>query len=236
MMNTTTVKKTTLCKLITLLLLGITHINAADLLQVYQQAKANDADYSKAKATYMSKRSELPQARAYFLPNLDLTSNWNKSMQQNNPNAVNGLEIKLSLSQTLFDWNAFKNYRQVKLSIKSAAATYGAAAEALIRHTATAYFNLLADANLLYYAAAYKQQSYRSLKVAEQRYKVGLDAITSLYEARSQYDAAVADYIGKENQLANDKEALYQMTGQFYPSLARLKENFPLVTPSPASI
>ena len=230
------IKKRMLTILMLALLNGITGVHAADLLKVYLQAQVSDPDYKKAKATYMGKLATLPQALASFLPNLDLTSNWNKSIGHDKANPFNSLQTTLSVKQTLFDWNALKNYREAKLDIKAAAATYGAAAEALIRRTATAYFNVLADEDLLYYAAANKRQSYRSLKVAEQRYKVGLDAITSLYEARSQYDAAIADYIGKESQLANDKEKLYQITGQFYPSLARLKENFPLVKPLPTSI
>ena len=40
----------------------------------------------------------------------------------------------------------------------------------------------------------------------------------------------------QKNTLANDKEALREITGQLYPSLSRLKDNFPLVKPMPASI
>jgi outer membrane protein len=205
------------------------------LLQVYQQAQTSDSTYQKEKSNYMSVLSKLAQVRAALLPSLGLESTWNKPTS----GAVNHdstLTTSLSLQQTLFDWSKLKKYQGVTFIIKSAAATYGAAAEDLVMRTATAYFTVLASQEQLRYAEANKKQLYRSLQVAEQRHKVGMDAITSVYEARSKYDAATVDYIDKENQLATHKEELSKITGQFYLSLAILKENFPLVKPSPANI
>ena len=85
--NPMNIKKRILTILLLVLLNSITGVHAADLLQVYLQAQASDPDYKKAKATYMGKLATLPQALASFLPSLDLTSSWNKSIDRNKPNS-----------------------------------------------------------------------------------------------------------------------------------------------------
>jgi len=234
-------------KLHTLLLtLGIMAIAnqamAANLLEVFHQAQSADPVYQEAKATYLSARSQLGQTRSYLLPNLNLTGSWKSTVTDGAPGGnainptVNGANVTLSLTQVLFDWSKFKAYSETKLTIKAAAATYAVAAEMLITRTANAYFTVLKDEDLLRFAAANKRQLYRSYQVADQRYKVGLDAIAAVYDAKASYDGAKATYIASENTLANDKEALREITGQLYPSLSRLKENFPLVNPQPENI
>ena len=229
--------------LFTLSLLGLAHYaTAANLLEVFHQAQSADPTYAQAKANYLSARSQLAQSRSYLLPNLDLTGTWTSTQTNQDANVdilnrtINGTNVMLALTQPLFDWRAIRGYQKVKLDVKSAAATYGVAAEDLITRTATAYFTVLKDQDLLRAADANKRQLYRSYQVAHQRYKVGLDAIAAAYDAKASYDGAKAAYIASENTLANDKEALRQITGQLYPSLSRLKENFPLVNPTPASI
>ena len=243
-------------KLTTLLFsLGIIGIasstSAANLLQVFQQAQATDPTYKEAESTYLSAKSQLSQARSVLLPNLDLTGSWmhtrtNNKIDRNYPVnpangsddrlTVNGTDATLTLTQPLFNWYAFKGYQKVKIDVKAAAATYAVAAESLITRTANAYFTVLKDEDLLRFAEANKRQYYRSYLVSRQRYHVGLDAIAAVYDAKASYDGAKASYIAAENTLANDKEALREITGQLYPSLARLKENFPLLKPNPASI
>ncbi len=217
---------------------NITKAPATNLLQVYRQAQASDPTYKRAKSTYMSARSKLPQARAAFLPNLNLESSQNKTVDRSRRylSPTNQFDATLSLNQSLFDLSKLKNYKEIKLDVKSAAADYGVAMESLIMRTATAYFTILKDLAVLDYSMANVRQLYSSLQIAMQRYKVGLDTITSVYDARSSYALAKASYLAAENKLASDKEALWQITGQFYRSLAKLKESFPLVKPAPASI
>ena len=207
-------------KLTTLLfslgVIGIaSHAGAADLMKVYQQAQATDPTYKQAESTYMSAKSLLGQSRAYLLPNLDLTGSWAHTKTKNNVDAtfnnpssaaspntrtgkVNGTDATLTLTQPLFNWYAFKGYQKVKIDVKAAAATYAVAAESLITRTASAYFTVLKDDDLLRYSKSNKRQYYRSYQVAKQRYKVGLDAIAAVYDAKASYDAAKAAYISAE--------------------------------------
>lgn len=244
-------------KLSTLLLsLGIISsinvVSATDLLDVFHQAQSSDPTYQKAEATYKSAETSIGQARAAFLPNLGLTGSYGRQKVDTTTNAdfapnQGGLaganksnqsttEGTLTLKQSLFDWSAFKKYSQAKLSVKQAAAQYAAAEQDLILRTAQAYFGVLTAEDVLRYTASQKKQLYRSLEVARQRYKVGLDAITSVYDAQAKYDATKANYIAKANDLADKKESLREITGTLYSSLSAMKSSIPLLSPNPASI
>ncbi len=80
------------------------------------------------------------------------------------------------------------------------------------------------------------QRYAEQLDQVKQQYHVGLKTVTDVYTAQASYESSVAQYIAAENQLANDKENLRAITGTLYDSLARLKENFPLVQPQPINI
>lgn len=237
--------------LIGLLVLSVTSVaSATNLMDVFQQAQSSDPGYQQAKATYMATRTTLSQARAGLLPNLALTGTWGygdvrtktdagftplSASQTNDVDAYSN-SVNLTLTQPLFNWAALKGYSQVKYTVKQAAATYATAEQALIMNVAQAYFGVIQQQDVLRYTAAQKAALRRQLAVTQQRYKVGLDAITAVYDARAQYDSMRATYIAAENELANRKEALRQLTGQYYPALATLKTNIPLVAPSPRSI
>lgn len=224
---------------------------ATDLIDVFHQAQDSDPTYQKSKATYLAVEATLGQARAAFLPNLSLTGSYSETNTKtvNSANYPGGFGDAstskipatatvgtLSLTQSLFDWANFKTYAKTKLAVKQAALTYAAAEQSLMLRTANAYFDVLTSQDILRYTASQKKQLARNLEVTRQRYRVGLDAITSVYDALAKYDATKATYIAKENDLADKKEALREITGQLYPSLYQLKRVIPLISPQPSSI
>ena len=226
--------------------------NAADLKTAFIAAQQSDPTYQGAEATYKAAYATLELGQSKLLPNLGLTgswmhantdtntgANWNgggPSTAQNSTVPTNTLQYQLALTQPLFNWQAIAGYDQIKATVKQAAATYAFYTQDLINRTASAYFAVLQAQEVLRYTEAQKAALNRQLQVAKQRYEVGLDPITSVYDAQSQYDSTVALYIANENSLANQKEALRQITGQLYPNLARLKDEVPLLTPEPANI
>ncbi|MEH8828166.1 outer membrane channel protein TolC, partial [Klebsiella quasipneumoniae] len=72
------------------------------------------------------------------------------------------------------------------------------------------------------YTEAQKQAIYRQLDQTTQRFNVGLVAITDVQNARSQYDAVLANEVTARNDLDNAVEELRQVTGNYYPELASL--------------
>lgn len=224
-------------------------LHAADLKTVFNAAQKSDPTYQGAEATYKAAYATIGQARGALLPNLNLTGNWTHADPDTKTDAnwggtggfngsqpTNALGYSLTLSQPLFNWQAFAAYDEVKATVKEAAATYAAAEQNLITRVAAAYFAVLQAQEVLRYTEAQKAALARQLQVAKQRYEVGLDPVTSVYDAQAQYDSTSALYIANANSLANQKEALRQITGQLYPNYSHLKNDVPLLQPNPANI
>jgi outer membrane protein len=83
------------------------------------------------------------------------------------------------------------------------------------------------------FAEAEEKALQRQFEQAEQRFEVGLTAVTDVHEARASYDNARARAIVSRNNLADTKEALYELTGQYFDDIDPLQEELPLVRPLP---
>src|SRR5262249_26292733 len=120
---------------------------------------------------------------------------------------------------------------------KAAQANFNNAAQDLILRTASAYFQVLLAKDTLNFAEAKKRANKRQFEQAEQRFKVGLDAITSVYEAKAAYDQSVAEVISAKNNQINQNENLRKLTNHVYESLAPLRDSrIPLIKPEPDNV
>ena len=95
------------------------------------------------------------------------------------------------------------------------------------------YFDVLRARDQLAFAESALEAFGQQLKQAQQRFEVGLIAITDVEEAQSGFDLATADVIAAENDLDNAREALREVTGIYTTDLASLGEAMPLVSPDP---
>lgn len=225
------------------LLASINGLQAADLKEVYQDALVNDQTYLQAQATFMANEEIIPQARAVLLPRLDLSGNSAKSYQTSELSGSSKTHsqplsygYQLTASENLFNWSAFSGYRIAKATVNQAAAAFVAAQQDLILRTAQAYFNVLQAQEMLRYAEAQRASLASQLKVAQQRYEVGLSAITTVQQAKAAYDAANAAWLASQTDLTNQQEDLQVLTNKAYDHLVPLKKNFPLKAPEPANV
>ena len=215
---------------------------AANLLQVYNDALKNDPTFRAAHSTYLSAVQLIPQARANLLPGLLGTARigHDRIIQRpvglTLPSNTNSHEYLVTLTQPVFDLGSIAGLRQAKASVKAAAATYFAAAQDLLLRVSVAYFNVLQAEDSLRFTVAEKKANKHQLEQAQLRFKVGLDAITSVYDAQAAYDGTVAAEIGANNDVKNAREALREITANYYESIDPLKENFPLRNPNPNNI
>lgn len=222
-----------------LITMTFTCAHADDLLQIYQLALKNDPTFRAAEAQYMSDKQNIGIARAALLPSLDLSAAYNRSYNNTNLNGNfydTTQQYGVSLSQPLFNlagWQAVKN---AKATVKASQATFNAALQTLIFNTAQAYFNVLQAYDDLRFSLAEQRALARQLQQNEERFKVGLIAITDVQQTRAQYDSVSAQVITDRNNIANRLEELREITGEFNNQLAGLKDNLPLVKPDPANI
>ena len=80
-----------------------------------------------------------------------------------------------------------------------------------------------------------KRAIARQLEQARQRFEVGLIAITDVQESQAAYDQSVASEIQAKRELATARNLLREITGEYIRELSAPKDDFPLVSPNPAS-
>ncbi|MDD9653194.1 outer membrane channel protein TolC [Klebsiella pasteurii] len=219
--------------------LGLTGFSAMsqaeNLLQVYQQARISNPDLRKSAADRDAAFEKINEARSPLLPQLGLGADYTYNNGFRDSNGVNSnvTSGSLQLTQVLFDMS---KWRALTLQEKNAGiqdVTYQTDQQTLILNTATAYFKVLAAIDTLSYTEAQKQAIYRQLDQTTQRFNVGLVAITDVQNARSQYDAVLANEVTARNDLDNAVEELRQVTGNYYPELASLNvDGFKTTKPS----
>ncbi|MDI9818143.1 MULTISPECIES: TolC family outer membrane protein [unclassified Legionella] len=234
-------KKTLLCLMLTVGLPPLLH--ATDLMDIYQQALENDPIFKQAYSSYMSSTEAIPQARAALFPQLAVGALAGRNIQDTSAAGThiqatyNSTQWQVTTSQAVFNYQAWSLVQQAKASVKAAQANFNSAAQNLILRTATAYFQVLLARDTLNFAEAKKRANKRQLEQAEQRFRVGLDAITSVYEAQAAYDQSVAEVISARNNQINQNENLRKLTNHTYEHLSPLRDSrIPLIKPEPDNI
>lgn len=223
------------------LLVGATAAQGEDLRDVYRLAQESDPQLRAAEAGHRAALEARPQSRAALLPNINFTAQTQRNQfEYDTPaypdNEYNSSSYSLSLRQALYHHDYYVQLRQTDASIAQADAQYGSARQGLIVRVAETYFNLLAAEDNLRFAQAEKTAIAQQLRQTQQRFEVGLSAITDVHEAQAGYDAAVAQEIVAQNQLENAREVLREITGREHTVLTPLAGEIPLQSPDPASI
>ncbi|NNF95986.1 MAG: TolC family outer membrane protein, partial [Halobacteria archaeon] len=212
---------------------------AENLHEVYRTAVDNDPTYLAAYANYQAVRESKNQSVAPLLPSLNLSADYNDISQDYSTvgkQDYTEYSYNLNLSQAIFRYNYWVQLRQANIQVAQAEANFSNARQVLILRVAERYFEVLAAGDNLTFAKSEKEAIGEQLNQTKQRFEVGLSAITDVHEAQARYDQAVAQNIEAENLLANSKENLREVTGQYYESLSILLEDSPLVAPKPENI
>lgn len=216
---------------------------SADLLKVYREALANDAQYAAARATAEAGREKLPQGLAGLLPVIGGTANtvWNEN-DYSPANAgtysrdFNSNTWNVNLTQPLFRWQNIIQYGQSKWQVVQAEANFAQASQDLILRVAQAYFDVLYAQENLAAVRASKQAIAQQLEQAKKNFEVGTATITDTHEAQSRYDLASAQEIAGENDLEVKRYALRVIVGKDVGELNRLRADATLLPPQPASM
>ncbi|WP_237386513.1 outer membrane channel protein TolC [Xenorhabdus sp. Sc-CR9] len=216
-----------------------TSSHAADLLQIYQQAKETNPELLKAQADRNSVVERINEARSSLLPQLGLSAgvSYSKGFRSSRNSESHGTNAGLQLTQTIFDMAKWNKLSQSEKNAGIADISYQAAQQKLILDTAQKYFDVLNKIDALTYSEAQKASLYRQLDQTTQRFNVGLVAITDVQNARAQYDSILAQEVSNRNALENALEELRTVTGIYYPQLASLNiDQFKTQKPEPANV
>lgn len=214
--------------------------HATDLMDVYRHALENDPIFKAAYSTFKSQSEAVPQAWAALLPQLSISALAGRSEQEVVSNAIDlkqpygTNQWKVNASQAIFNYQAWSQVQQARATVKAALATFNDEAQNLILRVSKAYLGLLLSRDTLNFAEAKQRANKRQLTQAQQRFNVGLDAITSVYEAQAAYDQSIAQVISAQNNLLNQGENLSKITDHIYGHVAMLRDSkIPLIKPEP---
>jgi len=209
-------------------------VSAANLSEIYELAVENDAEIKADEARYMSVKQGVPIARSALLPSLSVSG----SKTENTQTVPTDFESEstswsASLRQPVFNIASWFSLKQAKNRSQQALAEFTDNQQKLIVRVAEGYFGILEAHDRLTAAQAEKEAVQRQLEQVQQRFDVGLVAITDLLESTAAYDNALVGVIEAEGRQMTSFETLLRLTNQSLYTISSLKMDFPVEHPEP---
>lgn len=213
---------------------------AVDLVGVHDLALKHDPQLQAAAYRRDAVAENERQAWSALLPTLSGGAGLNRG---DNETAIAGTVVSdsdidtenwgLALNQVLYNQANYERLDIGRAQLSQGEAVYQLAYQDFLVRVAAAYFTTLTSQDRVITAEAEERALQRQFEQAEQRFEVGLTAVTDVHEARATYDNARARAIVERNLLADSREALRELTGQYFEDIDPLQETLPLVTPEP---
>jgi len=228
-----------------------TSLQADSLRDIYELALENDAQLKAEEATYLAARETEVLGRSQLLPQISGSYSFRNTATDTDAQSVvinddgfstqdtfNNRDVDtegytLSLNQALFDLPAWFTFQSGKQVTKEAESTFAANQQNLIVRTVESYLGVLRAQDNLAASRAQERAFERQLEQTQQRFEVGLIAITDVYEAQAARDLAQVERIEDENDVQVALERLSVLTGQQHHNLNILEQDFPINPPQP---
>ena len=192
-------------------------VQAQNLKDLYDAARAYDAAYLSARAQALSAEPRAAAAEALARPTLALTAAASttrvdpQGFPAGDSNAANAaLAARYPIINRVND----ASIAQAQRAREAAKAELELAEQDLTVRVAQAYFDVLAAQDTLATVQANKAGITEQLASAKRNFEVGTATITDTREAQAKFDKAVADEIAAENALRSAGIALDQLVGR----------------------
>ena len=221
---------------------------AADLLETFHAAQANDPVFAAARATQQAGQEKLTQGRSLLLPSINLSANttFNDLTTQYHPatpplftggsNRYNSNGYGVTLVQPLFRQQNWQAYSESELQAAQAGMQLKIAEQDLILRVAQAYFDVLIAQDSVGLVNAQKTAISEQLEQAKRNFEVGSATITDTLEAQARYDLTGAQEIAAQNNLEIKRSALQQLINAKPGELAALGKELKPEAPQPADM
>lgn len=221
--------------------LAMQPVMADDIIKVYELASMTDPQLRAARAEAQAAEAGQRVTRASLLPTIEGSAGVTRveqvrdiSFDENSASSSFRRESwQLQLRQPIYNRELHMRTQQARSQTERAQADLQVAQQDFLIRVAETYFGVLRAEEALRFSEAEFRAIDRQLEQAQQRYEVGLIAITDVHEARASADAARARVIVARNQLDDAHEALFELTGRYFDDLKRLSEDLQLERPNP---
>ena len=223
---------------------------AESLRDIYELALANDAQLKAEQAQYLAGLESEKLGLSRLLPQVNANYDYTNTDQDTDANSIDfdagfgtvdtftNVDVdregyQVSLNQALFDLPAWFGFQSGKELSKQAEATFTGNQQNLIVRVVDAYLLVLRAQDNLSASSAQERAFERQLEQTQQRFEVGLIAITDVYEAQAARDLSQVERIVDENNVSVALERLSILTGQSHSNLDVLQEDFEIKMPEP---
>ena len=221
-------------------------VQAAGLLEIYQQALQSDPRFQAARHEHQAAAEARPQAWAGLLPTVGFSYEYSDTSQDivSSDNTVfasgstsfGSTSYTLSLTQPVFRYASLVRLGQAKTEVRRADVLFDLALQELMLRVSETYLAALAARDQLDFARAEQAADESHFELAKGRYEMGLAPITDLHDAKARLATVQARTIEAENLFDDALQALRELTGEEATELAPLPREMELQSPEPAEI
>ncbi len=215
-----------------------------DLRTLYRLALNNDPDWLAAARTAEADKQVLPLARSALFPQLSARADRSRQDETlvTDPGSVTEVtttaepesdSVSLNLEQVIFDAQVFAGFSQAQAKVLQAEAELMDARQALILRTTRTYFGFLRAQDEYDLAVAEQAALSQQAELARARLKVGLAAVTEVYEAEARLALVQAQVIEKQILLDRARDQLHLVSGQPVMQVVPLRPDFMLPAAEP---
>lgn len=218
---------------------------AINLMQAYLLAIGSEPNYLAAHAVATGAREALPQARAQFLPNIQLSGTVGKadtdittvstgaSVQRN----YRTHNYAFTISQPLLHYESVANYAQAKARVKSTDADLDQALIDLSQQLVEAYLNVLLAGDRNDSFEVQKTSALSTLDATKRSLALGHGTRTDIDDAQARYDSVAAQKLDAEQNVEYSKRQLSVLIDQPVTGIAKLDPgHLDLSPPVPATL
>jgi len=205
---------------------------AEDLLEVYNHAVRSDPLSIASKIQVLISKEQQQQAKANLLPQASLSGAFSENYRvgdhvggDSNHLSYDGTSVRLSISQVLFDIQAYRDNEKWKLLTQTSAKKYQQVQSELMVRVVELYFNVLEAQDTFELTKKNKETIAKNLEQLKALYKKQLIPITGVYEAEARHDLALSEEIEAGAALSVGFERLYEVIGERVKTLASLKND-----------
>lgn len=211
---------------------------ASDLVQIYNEALANDPVYSAARYALDAGSERETQARAGLLPTISAGGSYTRNYQDafGQSQRYNNNAYTVQLTQPLLRVANWESYQQGKLSVAASQTQFAQVQQDLIVRVAQAYFDVLTAQDAVTFLKAQETAITEQLASAKRNFEVGTATITDANEAEARYDLAIAQQVAAQNEVEVRRAALQQLIGHAPGALAALRPGVSIAAPTPAVV
>lgn len=229
-----------------LALVAAADASALDLMQSYQLALQQDANYQASRAEADASREAVPQARAQLLPNISSSLAQSRNDTNSASPGLGGQKVfnsyqydssafAVTLRQPLYRKYNFALYRQAQSQVDSAEAVLDKSLQDLAVRLSGAYLEALMAQHQQALVLAAKEAYGAQLEGAKRSFKAGMGTRTDIDDAQARYDLTIAQELAANQNVGYTKRQLQVIVNQPVDRLAQLDpRRMDLVPPLPA--